>query len=178
MQMLDYDPESTGRTWLNPNRLDRLIVSSPYGAVAFVIVANELIATTGPIMEHLNLLHLAGLPYGEDKDSTDTDVFAQTFERSDIGLLRGNFGPNGLAIEFDLPKSWPLRTGPASGSVPDLETARLDLVLSYVREHPRVRAALPRSAPLRIHLRNYRREVNTEGWAYSGGEFLPFGDDC
>jgi hypothetical protein len=177
MKMLDYDPESTGRTWLNPNRLDRLIVNSPYGAVALVIVASELIATTGPIMDHLNLLHLAGFRYGEDKDSTDTDVYAQTFERSDIGLLRGNFGPNGLAIEFDLPKSWSLKTTPTGRLVPDLETGRLDLVLSYVRMHSRVRAALPGSQLL-IHLRNYRSEVNARGWAYAGGEFLPFGDHC
>src|SRR5208337_152902 len=103
MKLLDRDLETNGRTWLDPRGLDKLMPTGPYNAAAFLIVGPTVIATTGPLMEHLDLLTLAGMDYGQDQWTTDTEFFSPHFSRGTIGLLRGNAGASGVAIEFDVP---------------------------------------------------------------------------
>jgi len=122
MKLLDRDLETNGRTWLDPRGLDKLMQTGPYNAAAFLIVGPTVIATTGPLVEHLDLLTLAGMDYGQDQWTTDTEFFSPHFSRGTIGLLRGNAGASGVAIEFDVPDRFPLRRQFNGVMVPDVPT--------------------------------------------------------
>src|SRR5271166_6025273 len=104
-------------------------------------VRPTVIATTGPLMEHLDLLTLAGMEYGQDRWTTDTEFFSPHFSRGTIGLLRGNAGASGVAIEFDVPDRFPLRRQFNGIMVPDVPAKSLDLLEAHVREHAGMRAA-------------------------------------
>jgi len=176
LKLLDRDLETNGRTWLDPRGLDKLMPTGPYNAAAFLIVGPTVIATTGPLMEHLDLLTLAGMDYGQDQWTTDTEFFSPHFSRGTIGLLRGNAGASGVAIEFDVPDRFPLRRQFNGIMVPDVPAKSLDLLEAHVREHAGMRAAFPRGMQLRIHFRNYRSEINAGGWIHEEHVFRNYDD--
>ena len=176
MKLLDRDLETNGRTWRDPRGLDKLMQTGPYHAAAFLIVGPTVIATTGPLMEHLDLLTLAGMDYGQDRWTTDTEFFSPDFSGGTIGLLRGNAGASGVAIEFDVPDRFPLRRQFNGIMVPDVPAKSLVLLEAHVREHAGMRAAFPRGMRLRIHFRNYRSEINAGGWIHEEHVFRNYDD--
>jgi hypothetical protein len=176
MKLLDRDLETNGRTWLDPRGLDKLMQTGPYNAAAFLIVGPTVIATTGPLVEHLDLLTLAGMDYGQDQWTHDTEFFSPHFSRGTIGLLRGNAGASGVAIEFDVPDRFPLRRQFDGMMVPDVPAKSIDLLEAHVREHAGMRAAFPRGMRLRVHFRNYRSEINAAGWIYEEHVFRNYDD--
>jgi hypothetical protein len=93
-----------------------------------------------------------------------------------IGLLRGNAGASGVAIEFDVPNLFPLRRQFDGLMVPDVPAKSLDLLEAHVREHADMRATFPRGMRLRIHFRNYRCEVSVGGWIYEEHVFRNYDD--
>lgn len=167
MKVLDFDPESGGRTWRNPVQLDRVIARSTHRQAAILISGKDLIASTGPVTEHVWLMCLAGIRYGEDRDTTDTQVDSARFCEADIGMLRGQATAAQLTIELELSA----RKERNSLLPPDVDPASLDLLITYVGRHPRVRVAWPKGVEVVVDLRP--GPDFEDRWTYQGGIFKP-----
>jgi hypothetical protein len=174
---LDLDLDGDGGTWLNPVDVDILMENSPWRGAMLLIVGRAVLATTGPVAEHILLLSHATQRFGRGRVTTGTDLFQREFSRAKIGMLYVSAGAAGVAVEFDVPREWPLRKYSNGVSAPAVPIERLELIIDHVREHAAMREAFPRGMQIRLHFRNYTRKVKAGGWVYENGEFREYEDE-